>query len=121
MLERHTGEDVDRVRYTSIRGWWPAGDGAIVVEFNGRRHFLLDLSAPCDRELYFASSLRMDTSLSSLLTTFDRVWSESGWCRIERIRSFDNEGYREERRGRGRDFNAEVEVSERKTDSRQRI
>ncbi len=112
LFERHAGEEVRRVNYANIRGWQPAGDEAVLVEFNHRRYYLLDIGPPCQRDLRFSRTLSLRTTVPRALTTFDQVGSELGWCRIERIRNFDYEAYRSERRGDSSEFREGVKVEE---------
>lgn len=110
LFERHAGEELSRVNYSHIRGWRPAGDESILIEFNGQRFYLLDVGPPCQRDLRFTQALRLRTTTPRALTTFDQVGSELGWCRIERIRGFDFLAYRAERRGEDAGFRDNVEL-----------
>ncbi len=112
LFERHAGEPISRVNYAHIRGWRPAGDNAVLVEFNGRRYFLLDVGPPCQRDLRFAQTLSLRTTTPRALTTFDQIQSEYGWCRIERIRPFDFQAYRQDRDGEDDGFREAVDVEE---------
>lgn len=110
LFERHAGEPVSRVNYAHIRGWRPAGDNGVLVEFNGRRYFLLDVGPPCQRDLRFAQTLSLRTTTPRALTTFDDIRSEFGWCRIERIRPFDFQAYRQDRESEDAGFREGVNV-----------
>ncbi len=112
LFERHAGDPVNRVNYAHIRGWRPAGDNAVLIEFNGRRYYLLDVGPPCQRDLRFSHVLSLRTTVPRALTTFDQVGSELGWCRVERIRPFDFNAYQAERRGEESGFREAVILEE---------
>jgi len=94
--QRHAGADMQSVRYASIRNWTPVGHHAVVFEFNGPRHYLVDLSGPCDLDLRFSSSLRLESVRRNALGLFDRVIIGGEECRIESIRPVDMDAVEQE-------------------------
>lgn len=93
---RHAGDRVEHVLFSGVRNWRPAGREGVVVEFSGRRHYLLGLTAPCDFEIQYAVRLRLINAQPNLLTRFDRVRVGGETCRITSIRPVNMEEVREE-------------------------
>ena len=94
---RHAAEEETRsVMYSSIRGWRPAGDDAVLIEFNRNRYYLFELSPPCSTEIRFARSIALLTSTSVRIDRFDRIRVGERTCRIENIREVDFEAARAE-------------------------
>jgi hypothetical protein len=95
---RHAGMTVDQVRYSSVRGWQPVGDEAVLVDFGVRGHYLFELSPNCHFEVRSAPSLRFETSLRGVVNNFDHVFVGSERCNIVRIRQVDYAAARAELR-----------------------
>ena len=94
---RHAAEEqTSSVMYSSIRGWRPAGDDAVLIEFNRNRYYLFELAPPCSTEIRFAQSIALLTSTSQRVDRFDRIRVGDRTCRIERIREVDFEAARAE-------------------------
>lgn len=87
--QRHAGADMQSVRYASLRNWTPVGRHAVVFETNGSRHYLVELSGPCDLDLRFSSSLHLESVRRNVLGNFDRVIIAGQECQIQSIRPLD--------------------------------
>jgi hypothetical protein len=95
---RHAGPSVDQVRYTSVRGWQPVGDEAILIDFGVRGHYLFELSPNCHMEIRSAASMSLQTTMRGSVNTFDHVMIGPERCNIVRIRPVDYEAARAEMR-----------------------
>ncbi len=94
---RHASEEsTSSVLYGSIRGWRPAGDDAVLIEFNRNRYYLFELGAPCSTEIQFARSIALVTSTRQRVDQFDRIRVGDRTCRILAIREVDFEAARAE-------------------------
>lgn len=96
IYERNAGAAEHQVRYTSIRNWWPVGHQSVAFEFNRGRHYLVDLSGPCDMDLRIASTLRIIGSQRNVLDRFGRVAVGGRECRIVSIHRLDMEAVERE-------------------------
>lgn len=85
----HAGSPESYVRYTSIRGWQSAGYAGIVLELNGRRHYFVELTGPCDYDLHSAPSLRLVSVQRNRLSTFDKVFVREQYCNVSGIYKID--------------------------------
>ncbi len=91
---RHAGNEVEQVRYASIRGWQAVGDDSILLDLAGRGRYLFTLSANCHSDIRFTNSIRLDAQLRGVLTRFDRIIVSGNRCRIQSIRPVDMEAVR---------------------------
>ena len=90
VYKRHASDEtVDSVRYTSVRSWRPVNDEGVLIEFNGKRHFLFALSGACRSDIRFARKIAISSNGVNRLDLFDRIALNSNWCRIQEIREVD--------------------------------
>lgn len=98
VFARHAGDSVSQVRYSSVRGWQPVGDEAVLIDFGARGHYLFELGVNCHYEIRSAASMQLITSMRSTVNTFDHIRIGSERCNIVRIRPVDYEAARAEMR-----------------------
>lgn len=91
VYQRHAGPEESYVRYTSIRGWQSAGYDGIVVELNGRRHYLLELTGPCDLDLRTSPRIKLVNRHHNQLSSFDSVYVGDQRCSVTAVRKIDME------------------------------
>ena len=80
------GEPVQRVRFSHLIDWQPLDREWVLLEFNGRRMFALEVRDPCISDTREASSLELDTAMKNTLHRSDRVRLDEYRCLIETIR-----------------------------------
>lgn len=85
----HAGSPESYVRYTSIRNWQSVGYDGIVLELNGRRHYFVELTGPCDFDLHSAPRMRLVSAQRHRLSTFDKVVIGEQSCNITGIYKVD--------------------------------
>ena len=93
---KHAGDPVSQVRYSTFRGWQPAGDDAVLIDFGSRGHYLFELSVNCHFEIRSAASLQLVTAMRSVVNTFDHVQLGNERCNIVHIRPVDYAALRAE-------------------------
>ena len=87
---RHAAEaETTSVMYSFVRSWRRAGDDSVLIEFNGRRHYLFQLEPRCATEIPFANAIALMTSSSRRVDRFDRIRVDTQTCRITSIREVD--------------------------------
>ncbi|QKK03107.1 MAG: hypothetical protein HND55_10890 [Pseudomonadota bacterium] len=96
VYQRHAGAHEQPVRYSSIRSWHSAGYHGVVLELDGRRHYLLEVTGPCSFELPSAMTLRLETAQPRRLSRFDSVAVDSRVCQVQAVRRVDMEAVEEE-------------------------
>jgi hypothetical protein len=97
VYERHAGAPQAWVRYRTLQNWWPVGLSSIVVEDSRDRHYLLDLSGPCEFALSGSATLRFINDRRNVISEFDEIRVGRGnTCHIQSIHELDMAAVREE-------------------------
>jgi hypothetical protein len=85
----YAAEPVDSVRYANLVDWQPLGRNSVMIRFEGRRFFLVEIRQPCIGHVREANRLGLDTAFARTLRVNDTVRLDSYACMVGEIRPLD--------------------------------